>query len=631
MVKFNFAGKDLSEEVIAGISEIAPDLGIVIDPKGMPVEIQNSEAGLSVTKEGHKAFIGFSKRVELYRALGLLIQHNDDECYHVEEQNTSEMLGTMVDNSRNAVLNVSSVKRLLRYMALMGHNTLMLYTEDTYEIEGYPYFGYMRGRFTSEELQECDEYAQLLGVELVPCIQTLAHLNAALRWKSFHEIRDCNDILLAGEEKTYALIDAMLSTMSKNLKSRKINIGMDEAEMLGLGTYLKKNGFKNRSEIMLNHLNRVVELCRKYGYKPMMWSDMFFKLAHSGNYYDSEGMPQEIIEKVPQEVSLIYWDYYSLQPEKSSKMLDKHLAFNNPCAFAGGAWRWSGFAPINAHSLISSRMILEQCRDKGVNNLLVTAWGDDGSECSMFTILPILQLFAESSYAQNMQDDHISERLKVCAGMSLKDFMLLDAPNNLPGNGQPGKWGVNPSKYMLYQDILMGLFDKHVEEKIFARYYAETSTLLSHAASRNTQWKGLFINLAHLCDVLEVKCDMGIRLKKSYDARDVEGMRAIAHQIPDLQRRIDVFYEDIRRQWMNENKPFGFDVISIRFGALKMRVDEALRRIEEYLSGDIDRLEELEQERLYYDARTDSNNSLHLDTNMWTHIVSPNVIAQNTL
>lgn len=81
----------------------------------------------------------------------------------------------------------------------------MLYTEDTYELKDYPYFGYMRGRFTEKELNECEQYAELFGIEIVPCIQTLAHLNAVLKWPAFWEYRDINDILLAGEEnlRTY--------------------------------------------------------------------------------------------------------------------------------------------------------------------------------------------------------------------------------------------------------------------------------------------------------------------------------------------------------------------------------------------------------------------------------------------
>ena len=59
-------------------------------------------------------------------------------------------------------------------------------------------------------------------IELIPCIQTLAHLNTMFKWSSEYEcIRDCDDVLLADEERTYTLIDNMFKTISKCFKSKK--------------------------------------------------------------------------------------------------------------------------------------------------------------------------------------------------------------------------------------------------------------------------------------------------------------------------------------------------------------------------------------------------------------------------
>ena len=41
--------------------------------------------------------------------------------------------------SRNAVL-VRTIRDIITRMARMGLNTLMLYTEDVYMLEGHPYF-----------------------------------------------------------------------------------------------------------------------------------------------------------------------------------------------------------------------------------------------------------------------------------------------------------------------------------------------------------------------------------------------------------------------------------------------------------------------------------------------------------
>ena len=109
----------------------------------------------------------------------------------------------------------------------MGFTYLELYTEDTFEVRNQPYFGYLRGRYTKEELKELDAYAKGFGIELVPCIQTLAHLNCIFKWDVYEEVHDVNDILLLREEKTYALLEDMFATVAEAFTSRRINIGMD--------------------------------------------------------------------------------------------------------------------------------------------------------------------------------------------------------------------------------------------------------------------------------------------------------------------------------------------------------------------------------------------------------------------
>ena len=112
--------------------------------------------------------------------------------------------------------------------AALGLNLLMLYTEDVYKIEGYPYFGYLHGRYTEQELKDIDDYALKRGIEVVPCIQTLAHLNCYFRWEETHAVMDLPDTLLADAPESYRLIDAMLQTCSRVFRSRRIHVGMDE-------------------------------------------------------------------------------------------------------------------------------------------------------------------------------------------------------------------------------------------------------------------------------------------------------------------------------------------------------------------------------------------------------------------
>ena len=121
----------------------------------------------------------------------------------------------MLDCSRNAVMNINAIKNYIDTIASFGYNMIQLYTEDTFEVDNEPYFGYMRGRYTKKELKEINDYCRERQITLVPCVQTLAHLNAIFRWEEYTEINDVNDILLVDNERTYTLIDNIFKTIKE--------------------------------------------------------------------------------------------------------------------------------------------------------------------------------------------------------------------------------------------------------------------------------------------------------------------------------------------------------------------------------------------------------------------------------
>lgn len=325
------------------------------------------------------AYVYFTKKRFTRNRAYVIIFYNGSKRSHINggiEMKELKKLGVMLDCSRGAVYTVNSIKSFIDILSKMGYKQLQLYTEDVYTLEDEPYFGYMRGRYSDAELQELDTHASEKGIELIPCIQTLAHLGGIMRWDVFSDVSDNADILLAGEDKTYELIDKMFAACAKNFKSRRINIGMDEAHTVGLGKYLDKHGYTNRFEILSKHLTKVCAIAEKYGFRPMMWSDMFFRLANGGEY-SAKGIDDKMINEVsaliPNNVDLIYWDYYSTDEAHYDAMLQAHKKLKGEgLVFAGGAWAWIGFAPCNAFSLKASRAALSACRKNDVRDIFFT-------------------------------------------------------------------------------------------------------------------------------------------------------------------------------------------------------------------------------------------------------------------
>ncbi len=591
----HFSTKDPFVDEIVQQLKIHNDISVSLcDQPGSPLE---------VNKQGSGATITYGKRVELFRGLGLLAEHSGLYEYHICQSAKFNMNGVMLDCSRNGVAKVETVKRLIRYMALMGLDMLMLYTEDTYEVPEYPYFGYMRGRYTAAELQELDAYAQGYGIEMIPCIQTLAHLAATLRWPCFDGMKDNDDILLCGEERTYEFIEAMIRACRNSFQTKRIHIGMDEAFMLGLGQYRVKNGIQDRDEIFCKHLDRVNEICKKYDFKPMIWSDMFFRIAFGGDYSPDGVIAPEVIDMVPENVELVYWDYYRYEQSAYEAAIASHQKFRNPILFAGGAWRWTGYTPHTVKSLEATRAALVACKEKGISEVFCTAWGDGGNEAPIFVILPTLQLYAELSYQDTVSDEVLNKRLIACTGENLDDCLLLDNPD-MP-DGKYHRIETNPSRYLLYMDVLGGVLEKHTED-CYAQYYAKYARELSEAAERSPNHSYMYDMLAKLCAVLEVKSGVSANAYRAYQAKDLDTLRDIAENVlPEISKRLEHFHKSVETRWMTEYKAPGYDVLDLRIGGVEARVRTAIGRIENYLSGNLERLEELEEQRLSFNGLSD--------------------------
>lgn len=521
--------------------------------------------------------------------------------------------GVMIDVSRNAVASVDTIKKIIDFLEKMEYNTLELYAEDTYKVDDEPYFGYQRGGYSGEEIQEIDNYAKLHGIELIPCIQTLAHFTNLVKLPHYRDIVDLDDILLIDSDKTYELIEKMFKTISKNFSSRKINIGMDEAHMVGLGKYLEQNGYKNRFDLLNKHLRKVCEIAKKYGFKPHMWSDMYFRLATNGNYVvDELEFDKSIIDGVPENVELAYWDYFNDDTNVYDTMFSIHRQFNKEIWFAGGAWVWTGFAPNNYFSLKTMKSAMKSVSKNDIQKVLITLWGDNSKECSFFAALP--SLYAIRQYSKgNFDEDNIKNGFEELFGYRFDDFMTLDLPNYCKTVVQK-QIIQNPCKIFLYEDCFMGIFD-NVKERDGKIPYGDYAQKIFEAGKRTKDFKYIFDCLGNLCLVLDKKMMLGIETRKLYRDKDKRGLLKIVDEYSQLGKLLNKFYKSFKTLWFTENKPFGFEIQDVRLGGLIQRVKTCKERITDYLNGKVESIPELEEDVLDYNG-----GNLHL--NIYARMIS---------
>lgn len=85
-----------------------------------------------------------------------------------------------------------------------------------------------------------------------------------------------------------------------------------------------------------------------------------------------------------------------------------------------------------------------------------------------------------------------------------------------------------------------------------------------------------------------------------------------------------MFYVGIRKQWMKQNKPFGFEVHDLRFGGLLQRLEACRQTILLYLSGELERIDELEAPVLPFVNEQEKTTNLYDQSHIAT--ISANVV-----
>ena len=540
--------------------------------------------------------ITYNRPVDASRAVGNALAGLESD-----ENTEFKTYGIMLDCSRNAVMTVKHFKNWLRRLALMGYNMAMLYTEDTYQLPGEPFFGYKRGPYTLEEMKEIDAYAKSLGIEMIACLQTLGHMEQILQWhNAYGKVRDTDRVMLVDEDETYTLIDKMLAFWSEALSSNRIHIGMDETHDLGRGRFMDLYGYERGFDIFNRHFAKVEKMCEKYSLRPMIWSDMYFRMGNpEQNYYDLEhDVPQDVIDMIPKHSDLVYWDYYHQDKDFYVKFIEKHRGLGYEPLMGSGLWTWGRMWNDHDQDVKTVKPCLQACRETKLDEVFFTLWGDSGAFCEINSVLAGFCWAADLAYGGNEDSARLETQFKAITGGSYKNHLtaarleehILEDKNGTQAVGAP---------FLLWDDPMLGIcwdskknIDSEFPEKAI-RLYNSICEALSDQRNENA---AADINHAWLlADFLRVKVAFRRDLLTSYEAGDKNSMSELADKtLPEMIKACEAVSESIRTMWHKYFKPFGLEVLQIRQGGQTLRLKEAQCRIREYLAGTIDSIPELE-------------------------------------
>src|SRR5699024_12596175 len=89
----------------------------------------------------------------------------------------------------------------------------------------------------------------------------------------------------------------------------------------------------------------------------------------------------------------------------------------------------------------------------------------------METCLLSLTYFAECAYEKEVTKERLQDRMKELFGIDSEDIMLLDRFDNLQPEDPHNLKSANPSKLALYQDTMLGIFDRQYKGKGLNEHY----------------------------------------------------------------------------------------------------------------------------------------------------------------
>lgn len=558
--------------------------------RGTPVTgRKRATPGFAISRADKSVFVAHGALSDWFRALGELAR--DPVSAPAEITPEFDFRGLMIDASRNGVPRVESLEQRIVELALLGINQLTLYTEDTYEVNGHPLVGYMRGAYSKKELRRVVAFANMFGVEMFPCIQTLAHLEQVLQYrKAYAPIRDTSSVLAVNAKGTRDFVAALLDSASAPYDSKLIHIGMDEPWDLGRGTEFRVDTKIDPRELYLQHLNLVAKQCAERQLEPILWGD-FVLGQHTWNG-DLPMTPAQW-RKIPKNVTLDYWQYFTESEADYRKDMRRYREFGFEPIVSPAVWNWDRFWGLHDKAKRTFEPMLHVAKAEGVRRVLMTMWGDDGQEAPYRSNLPSLALYAEHCFRKTPKAADVAAAVELIGGDTMDSFLRpteLDCPDALAleKNG-------NFAKALTWDDPLLGLFASHLERKPLTAHYQKLAPQLEAqakgAAPRN---RTLFRFAAAVAASLVHKADLRTRARRAYLAGDRRGLQSSVAETNKTIRALQKQWSAHRAIWLEENKPFGLEVLDLRYGGQIARLHVFRDKLREHLAGRAPQIEEFD-------------------------------------
>ena len=157
---------------------------------------------------------------------------------------------------------------------------------------------------------------------------------------------------------------------------------------------------------------------------------------------------------------------------------------------------------------------------------------------------------------------------------------------------------------------------------ILDKYYLEVCSKLADIELMDNTMDDIFAYYKELAGVLVNKSMLGVKMREAYRKKDKAELELLRDTMEECAKKMWNLKELRKSIWFRECKPFGYEVLDIRYGGVYVRLMSSIQRIDAFLKGTIDKIDELEEETVKYNEDQKYPEHTHCMGGFWQNMVS---------
>ena len=378
-------------------------------------DISISEVGIKIRAGSGR---GAKLALQTLRQIGMQSGGRGFRFAEISDAPDLEVRGFMLDISRCKVPKLGELSRLVDMLALFKYNRLELYMEHTFAFEGHEIVWAGASPLSPAAVRKLGEICAVAGVELVPNMNGLGHMERWLRYPEYRYLAESEapfvdplgtvrkyPTTLYPDGRALDFMDSLYAQLLPNFEGENFNIGGDEPWELGMGrSRARCEAEGGKYGVYIAHMLGLRERAAKYGKQVCFWADVLMQSP-------------EYSELLPCDMTPILWGYYLDHPYEEQCSYMKGLG--RDFLVAPGTSTWNSFGSRWDCAFKNIQTACGCAKKHGARGMILTQWGDGGNHQPWCAMYPAIAAAAACAWGTAPAEERVCD--------ALDRFVFIDA------------------------------------------------------------------------------------------------------------------------------------------------------------------------------------------------------------